>query len=125
PRVSDGVVFRVLQNLLILDGERLSYRTLDVEQIGSVYEAVMGMDLHVAEGRSIALRLPKKNKGIRPPVTINLEELLSESDKQRKKTLTEMAEWEVSGRVESGLRAAKSIEDLVAVLEPRHHRGAN
>jgi hypothetical protein len=35
PRVSDGVIFRVLNNLLILDGERLSYRTLDVEQIGS------------------------------------------------------------------------------------------
>ena len=38
PRISDGVIFRVLNNLLILDGERLSYRTLDVEQIGSVYE---------------------------------------------------------------------------------------
>ena len=45
PHISDGVVFRVLQNLLILDGERLSYRTLDVEQIGSVYEAVMGFHL--------------------------------------------------------------------------------
>ena len=41
PRVSDGVVFRVLQNLLMLDGERLSYRALDLEQIGSVYEAMM------------------------------------------------------------------------------------
>ena len=30
PRLSDGVLFRVLTNLLILDGERLSYRTLDV-----------------------------------------------------------------------------------------------
>ena len=45
PHVSDGVVYRVLQNLLILDGERLSYRTLDVEQIGSVYETVMGFNL--------------------------------------------------------------------------------
>src|SRR5207247_5068740 len=51
PRVSDGVVFRVLSNLLILDGERLSYRTLDVEQIGSVYEAIMGFNLEVAQGR--------------------------------------------------------------------------
>ncbi len=41
PRVSDGVILRVLQNLLVLDGERLSYRALDVEQIGSVYEAMM------------------------------------------------------------------------------------
>ena len=30
PLVSDGVVFRLLRNFLILDGERLSYRTLDV-----------------------------------------------------------------------------------------------
>ena len=42
PRISDGVIYKVLRNLLILDGERLSYRTLDVEQIGSVYETVMG-----------------------------------------------------------------------------------
>ncbi len=124
PRVSDGVVFRVLKNLLILDGERLSYRTLDVEQIGSVYEAVMGMELVVAAGRSIALRLPKKNKGTRPPVTIDLEDLLAKPDKDRKKTLTELAEWDISGRAESALKAAKSIEDLMAVLEARIHRAA-
>ena len=45
PRVSDGVVYRVLSKLLLLDGERLSYRTLAVEQIGSVYEAIMGFEL--------------------------------------------------------------------------------
>ena len=56
PRISDGIVFNVLQNLLILDGERLSYRTLDVEQIGSVYETVMGFNLEVAEGKSIAIK---------------------------------------------------------------------
>ena len=50
PRVADGVVFRVLQNLLMLDGERLSYRALDVEQIGSVYEAMMGFALQQAAG---------------------------------------------------------------------------
>ena len=31
--------------------ERLSYRTLDVEQIGSVYETVMGFTVEAAEGR--------------------------------------------------------------------------
>ena len=45
PHISDGVVFRVLKNLAVLEGERLSYRTLDVEQIGSVYEAMMGFAL--------------------------------------------------------------------------------
>ncbi len=62
--VSDGVVFRVLNNLLILEGERLSYRTLDVEQIGSVYEAIMGFNLEVARGPSIAIK-PKKAHGAR------------------------------------------------------------
>ena len=38
-------LFRVLRNLLVLGGERLSYRTLDVEQIGSVYETMMGFRL--------------------------------------------------------------------------------
>ena len=56
PRVSDGVIFRVLSSLLMLDGERLSYRTLDVEQIGSVYEAIMGFELEVSAGRSIAIK---------------------------------------------------------------------
>jgi hypothetical protein len=33
PRLADGIVLRVLDRLLVLGGERLSYRTLDVEQI--------------------------------------------------------------------------------------------
>ena len=74
PRVPDGVIYRVLVRLLVLDGERLSYRNLDVEQIGSVYEAMMGFELHVADGPSIAIK-PKKKSGA--PVTINLDELLS------------------------------------------------
>jgi hypothetical protein len=64
PLVSDGVVWRVLQNLLVLDGERLSYRSLDVEQIGSVYETMMGFRLEIAAGHSLALSLdPPINQG--------------------------------------------------------------
>ena len=64
PLVSDGVIYRVLNNLLILQGERISYRTLDVEQIGSVYEAIMGYRLEKSAGRSIALK-PKRLYGRR------------------------------------------------------------
>ena len=42
PLLSDGTIWRVLERLLVLDGERLSYRNLDVEEIGSVYQAIMG-----------------------------------------------------------------------------------
>lgn len=73
PHVPDGTILDVLQRLLMLDDERLSYRALDVEQIGSVYEAVMGFELHVAEGPSVAIRAKKKQGA---PVTINLESLL-------------------------------------------------
>ena len=74
PASPTACIFRVLHNLLILDGERLSYRTLDVEQIGSVYETIMGFNLEVARGRSIAIK-PAKPHGA--PATINLEELLA------------------------------------------------
>ncbi len=95
PRVSDGVVFRVLQNLLILDGERLSYRTLDVEQIGSVYETIMGFNLEVAQGRSIAIK-PTKPHGA--PTTINLEELLAAKPADRAKWLKEKSDQAVTGQ---------------------------
>ncbi len=50
PLVPDGTIYRVLEKLLVLDGERLSYRALDVEQIGSVYETMMGFRLEQATG---------------------------------------------------------------------------
>ena len=76
PRVPDGVLFRVLSKLMLLDGERISYRTLAVEQIGSVYEAIMGFELQVASGPSIAIKPAKKHGA---PTTINLEALLANS----------------------------------------------
>jgi len=114
PRVSDGVVFRVLQNLLILDGERLSYRTLDVEQIGSVYETMMGLNLEVAQGRSIAIK-PTKPHGA--PTTINLEELLAAKPADRAKWLKEKSEQAVTGQAAAALKEAVTPEDAGAALE--------
>ena len=50
PRVSDGCVWRILRRLMLLNGERLSYRTLAVEQIGSVYETMMGFTVQLTRG---------------------------------------------------------------------------
>lgn len=116
PAVSDGVVFRVLNNLLILDGERISYRSLDVEQIGSVYEAIMGYRLEKASGRSIALK-PKKAHGA--PITINLDALLAQKPADRAKWLKEHADQAPEGKAGTSLKDAKTIEDLVAALERR------
>ena len=57
----------------MLDGERISYRALDVEQIGSVYETMMGFRLETATGRSVAIRSQKRHGA---PTTVDLEALL-------------------------------------------------
>ena len=86
PRCPDGTILRVLRNLLYLKEERLSYRSLEVEQIGSVYEAVMGYRVETATGRSVAIR-PEKRHGA--PVTIDLDELLATPATQAGRTIQE------------------------------------
>jgi hypothetical protein len=108
PRVPDSVVWRVLRALLILDGERLSYRALDVEQIGSVYEAMMGFELHVARGPSIAVRPDH--------VVVDLPELLSLPAAERGKRLKDEARCDLMGPALEALKKAKSPEDAVAAL---------
>ncbi|WP_437993902.1 type IIL restriction-modification enzyme MmeI [Sorangium sp. So ce145] len=57
PSIDDGTVYKVMHRLIVFGGQRLSYRTLDVEQIGSVYESLMGY--HVLRIESPAVRLGK------------------------------------------------------------------
>jgi hypothetical protein len=108
PRVPDGVLWRVLQGLLILDGERLSYRTLDVEQIGSVYESMMGFKLERANGPSVAVR-PQH-------VVIDLAILLSQKPDARQKFLKEQAGCDLTGAALAALKTAKNADDVVAAL---------
>ena len=116
PRVSDGVLHRGLLKLLILDGERLSYRTLDVEQIGSVYEAIMGFDLQVAAGPSIAVRAKKKHGA---PATINLESLLQIDPPKRNKWIRDCTDQDITGKAEKALKLAETTDDLLAALDRR------
>lgn len=109
PLMPDGTVYRALENLLILDGERISYRALDVEQIGSVYETMMGFRIESAEGRSVAIR-SKKTHGA--PTTISLDALLAEASERRKKWLEKAADRSVSATVARELRGAATVEDL-------------
>ena len=114
PLVSDGVVYRVLEKLLVLDGERLSYRTLDVEQIGSVYETIMGFRLETATGRSVAIK-PAKRLGA--PNTVDLDALLAEPKGKRAGWLRERVDRTVTPTVAKGLRNADTAEDLHAALD--------
>ena len=114
PLVSDGSVYRVLEKLLVLDGERLSYRTLDVEQIGSVYETIMGFRLETATGRSVAVK-PAKRLGA--PNTVDLDTLLKQSKRSRPRWLRDRVDRNVTPTVAKGLRAAETVDDLHAVLD--------
>lgn len=56
PTLDDETVFRVLEKLVMFEGQRLSYKTLDVEQIGSVYEALMGYHVVPVDDAAVCLK---------------------------------------------------------------------
>jgi MmeI, DNA-methyltransferase domain len=121
--VSDGCILRVLEGLMTLEAkgrgadrarERLSYRTLDVEQIGSVYETVMGFTVEQAAGRVLAIKAGKNN---RTPVFVNLDALIAKSGKDRVKYLKEDGDRALTAAQAKGVEAAKSVADMVATLD--------
>lgn len=108
--------YQVLSKLMVLDGERLSYRTLAVEQIGSVYETIMGFELHVAAGRCIAIKPAKKHGA---PATVRPEVLLAVAPNKRQKWIADNTDQKLTGQAADSLKSAKSIDDLLAALERR------
>ena len=118
PLISDGVLFRVLNNLMMLDGERISYRTLDVEQIGSVYETVMGFQLEISTGPSIAIS-SKKAHGA--PVVINLQDILDLEPKDRAEKLNEWTDQDIK---KDALIKVKTLAELESALEKKIARQA-
>ena len=108
PRVSDGVLWRVLDSLLVLDGERLSYRALDVEQVGSVYESMMGFDVRTLPGRAIAVR-PNN-------VVFDIDALLAVAGPKRAAWLKEQTECDLADKGTQALKAARTVDDVVVAL---------
>lgn len=119
--VSDGCVLRILEGLMTLAAkggsrERLSYRTLDVEQIGSVYETVMGLRAEQAQGPSLAIKAGKNN---RTPVFVDLKALSAAKGRDRIKYLKEESDrGQLSAGVANAVQAAKSVAELAAALDP-------
>lgn len=121
--VGDGCVLRVLDGLLMLGGERVAYRSLSVEQIGSVYETVMGFTVERATGTSIAIRA---GKGNRVPVWVDLDALADVPGGERDKRLKTM-----TGRggfappVARAIRSAADAAALASALAPVADRRAS
>ena len=115
PLVPDGTIYRSFEKLFVLDGERISYRALDVEQIGSVYETMMGFRLETAAGRSVAIKAQKRHGA---PSAVDLEALLREPAVKRDKWLQEQADRKFSDGVKKAIAGAATVEDLHAALLP-------
>jgi hypothetical protein len=122
PWISDGVVHEVLSNLLVVKGERISYRALDVEQIGSVYEGIMGYAVRRIPGRCIGLK--SKPQGAKKQLTtaVDLDALLALPGAKRKAWLEEQAGTTLPAKSETALKAAASEAELLEALEPRINR---
>ena len=115
PLVPDGTIYRALEKLLVLDGERISYRALDVEQIGSVYETMMGFRLETTTGRSVAIKAQKKHGA---PTAVDIEALLLEPADKRARWLQDRAERKLTDKVKKPVAQATTVEDLHAALLP-------
>lgn len=110
PTVDDGTVFQVLEKLLVFEGQRLSYRALDVEQIGSVYEALMGY--HV-------VRVPSAAVCMKPDrLWVSAEEIAEVAEGRRAKWLKEKVglTGAQSEKLHAELGAAKGDDGVLEAL---------
>ena len=121
PLVPDGTIYRVLEKLIVLDGERISYRALDVEHVGSVYETMMGFRLETAEGLTVAIRAAKKQGA---PAAVNLNRLLDQPPASRAKWLQERTDRKLTDRLRRAAGDAGTMEALHAALDPVIDRNA-
>ena len=121
PLVPDGTIYRVLEKLIVLDGERISYRALDVEHVGSVYETMMGFRLETAEGLTVAIRAAKKQGA---PAAVNLNALLEQAPAGRAKWLQDRTDRKLTDRLRRAARDADTMEALHAALDPVIDRNA-
>jgi len=121
PTVDDETVFRVLERLLVFQGQRLSYRALDVEQIGAVYEALMGYHVVRLAGPALCV---KGGKGAR--IWITAPEVLSTAPAQRAQWVAENAALAKSAitKVAEPLRAATTDAQVLAALDGLRVRGS-
>lgn len=106
--IRDGAILRILEGLMTIEAkavtgkrvrERLSYRSLDVEQIGSVYETIMGFTVLRAPGRMVAV---KGEKNL--PVFVDIESLAAKKGADPRKFLKDAGVSPTGKRLEGSRR---------------------
>jgi hypothetical protein len=118
PSVSDEAVFRALEKLLLLEGQRLSYRALEVEQIGSVYERLMGYHVKRVTSPSVCLRGSKSN------VWVAAADVLEVKAGSRPKWFEGLGFQKAqAGKIAEACKEARDAEGVLAALERFAVRG--
>lgn len=116
PLVSDAIIHSVLRSLLVLGGERISYRALSVENIGVVYETMMGFSVYQAKGSCVVL------KGAKAPVACELDELMALEGAKRSTFLEELTGWKPNAKAGAAIKAAKDQGEMLDALTDRIRR---
>lgn len=126
PAVSDDVVEKVLTKLLWLAddakvAQRLNYRSLDVEQIGSVYEGIMGFTVEAARGPSVGITYRPSRQKITITVVVDAEQLLAVTGGKREKWLDDQARvaLKLPAKVKTALKQATTLAELCLALDKR------
>ncbi len=121
PLISDDVIEKVLTKLLILDGQLLSYRSLDVEQIGSVYEGIMGFSVEKSKNDSVGILYRPPKQKITVTFVVDIYDLLSTKSSKREKWLNDQAgvDLKLSSNIKKSLRHASNLSEICHSLESR------
>jgi hypothetical protein len=119
PTVDDETVYRILERLVILEGQRLSYKVLDVEQIGSVYEALMGYGVIALRSPAVCCRHKSLQAGSGGGVWIEASAVREVSPAGRSKFLIKAYDVVKSDakKIAADLKAAKSDDEILDALE--------
>ncbi|MCP3165158.1 DNA methyltransferase [Myxococcus qinghaiensis] len=117
PPIDDETVLQVLERLIFLKGQRLSFKSLDVEQIGSVYEGLMGFHVKRLTGAGICLK-PSK-------VWVCADEVLAQPSKRRAAWLEDEAGVDAKAvkALSKALEQASTQQMVLTVLEPYRVKG--
>ncbi|GEN12119.1 N-6 DNA Methylase [Myxococcus fulvus] len=117
PPIDDETVLQVLERLVFLKGQRLSFKSLDVEQIGSVYEGLMGFHVKRLTSAGVCLK-PSK-------VWVCVDDVLAQPAKRRAAWLEEEAGLDAKAvkALSKALEQASTQQMVLTALEPYRVRG--
>ncbi|MBZ0118303.1 MAG: SAM-dependent methyltransferase, partial [Sandaracinaceae bacterium] len=122
PSVDDATVFAVLHKLVLYrpesadHGQRLSYRALDVEQLGSVYEGLMGYHVEPLAHDAVALKVKNKRSAAR--AWVDVDALLAEAPARRVSWLQDALGFDkaTAKKVADSIKGASDVETAIGAL---------